>query len=697
MTQQPEEASESNLVDSKRNSRARRILILSLIILLLVLVSVFLTNLTGGLLSFFPVNLKPSSLAVPSSGQPENPLINIGDDNPQAGTNDNFVISEAPATLPFTGIASTFVGQGTPLAQVTSVDTSLFGQGALVLALEDGIYSHLFAYQPQTLPFTRLTSGERDDITPSISPDGTRLAFSSNRGGHWDLYILDLRSGGTIKITDTPEYDASPSWSPDGRWLAYESYVEGNGDGEGDLEIFIRDISVENPESQAPIRLTQQPGADFSPAWAPSGRQIAFVSHKSGNADIFLANLDQIDGRFSNISNQPDAPDTRPLWSPDGRYLAWASVVDGVQTVMVWDNTQSAYPPQPVGNGSWPVWSPTSNAIFTTLETPNHIYLTGYTLPENGLALSPVALKGAPLGMTWLPESISQSLPSSIVSAAQFSPTPDWQMALSPVEGLPGARYRVMPLNDVSAPYPYLHDQVDEAYQALRAGVIRKAGWDFLAILENAYVPLTTPLLPGMLDDWLYTGRAIAASTAPVNAGWLLMVREDFGPATYWRIYLRARFQDGTQGMPLRDLPWNLYARSSGDPKYYEQGGGYTKTTPSGYWVDFTRLAAHYGWGRVPALSSWRIAYSAARFNEYVLTSGLSWHSAMLEVYPPEAVATVTPIPPPTSTPTITPIPTRTPTPTQTIYISPTPTPTRTPRPTDSTRPTSTRAQKPER
>ena len=52
--------------------------------------------------------------------------------------------------------------------------------------------------------------------TPPCSPDGTRLAFASNRDGDWDLYWMDLATGEVTQLTDTPEYDAAPSWSPDG-------------------------------------------------------------------------------------------------------------------------------------------------------------------------------------------------------------------------------------------------------------------------------------------------------------------------------------------------------------------------------------------------------------------------------------------------------------------------------------------------
>jgi TolB protein len=228
----------------------------------------------------------------------------------------------------------------------------------------------------------------------------------------------------------------------------------------------------------------------------------------------------------------------------------------------------------------------------------------------------------------------------------------------------------------VDAPFPQIHDWVDESFNELRTFSTNALGWDFLASLENAYVPLTAPLPPGMVNDWLYTGRAIAINTQPISAGWLKVVREDFGHETYWRVYVRARFQDGTQGAPLAAQAWDLDARYLGDPIIYDEGGRLEQSPAEGYWIDFTELAQAYDWERVPALLTWRTFYQGARFNEFILPLGDDWRTAMLEIYPPEALISPSPITPvtPSATPTRTPTPTRTGTPTATPTVTQTPT-----------------------
>jgi TolB protein len=301
--------------------------------------------------------------------------------------------------------------------------------------------------------------------------------------------------------------------------------------------------------------------------------------------------------------------------------------------------------------------------------------------------LLPTPLPGHVRGLLWPQPELTKTLPAPLRAAAVETALPYEGAAVTPEEGVPGKRWYLVSLDEVEAPFPQLHALADQSFTALRKRVIAETGWDALASLENAYIPLTTALDPGLDHDWLYTGRAFAINSLMVNAGWMAVTREDVGAQTYWRLYLRAKDQDGSKGRPLETPPWDLNARYALDPTKYEAGGDYVPV-PGGYWVDFTSLAAAYGWQRLPALTNWRNYYSGARFSEFVLTGGLDWYSAMLELYPSEALLTPTAVLPPTSTPSRTPVPTRTPGPSPTASNTPLPP---TPRPPTSTPlPTST-------
>jgi TolB protein len=506
----------------------------------------------------------------------------------------------------------------------------------IVLALNEAGHSHLFAYQAMGTPFTRLTSGPWDDTHPALSPDGRWLAFVSNRSGPWDIYLLDLQNGEVSRLTDTQHFESSPSWSPDGNLIAYERYAQ-------DSEIIIQSVF----DDQTLINLSEHPAADYQPSWSPLGRQLAFISTRSGYADVWMADFDKSDAqRFSNLSQTPEKDESYPVWSPQGNSLAWAAAQASNHSIYAWDATAGS---RYIGSGNWPAWSPDSSTILTSLEDANQTQLTAYRSADGRLELPPIVLPGQLAGLTWNNQGLPSPLPQNLQQIGAEVQSLPW------LKSNPDNQANLTHLAGVQAPFPELYSPAADAFQALRTEVSSAAGWDFLGTLENAFVPLTAPLPPGLGEDWLYTGRAFAFDTLPMNAGWVVAVPEKFGHEIYWRIFIKARFQNGSLGKPMRQVPWNFNARFEGDPLLYEQGGQISGNVPAGFWVDFTELALAFGWQRIPALPTWQSAFYAARFNEFVMSINQSWGEAMLDLYPAELLTTPTPVHPPTLTPTRTP------------------------------------------
>jgi TolB protein len=580
----------------------------------------------------------------------------------------------APTPTPAPTSTATRTASPSPSATLTPTKTPTPLPGdktqTFILSMNDNGYQHLFAYAPSKLPLTRLTSGRWDDVSPAISADGTRVVFASNRNEYWDIYTLNLTDGQIARITDTPEFDGHPGWSPDGQWIIYETM---SGD---QLEIDL--VSIVNLGQV--ITLISDPALDQMPTWSPLGRQVAFVSNRSGDDEIWMADLDKPDeGRFVNVSRSSTSAESHPAWSPDGTRLAWVSRISGQPDgIYVWDSNRPDQPARLVGSGDDPRWSASGNEIATRVSAPNQDYLVAYSL-DGSLSL-PLTQVETLTGFDWHIEHVNP-LPLTFFKPALQTPTPLVPPQVQMVVNVPGQRASVVQLMDVEAPHPYLHDAVNEAFGALRQRVILEAGWDALASLENAYTPLTSSLDPGYGEDWLYTGRAIALNSLTLNAGWMVVMREDLEGQTYWRIYLRAVAQDGSQGEPLRTHPWELTSRYDLDPVAFEQGGEYAKVIPTGFWVDFTALAHKFGWQRLPALSDWRSYFKGTLFNEFILTGGLDWRAAMLQLYPPDIFVTPTIVIPPTKTPTITPTGYHYKTPTPTITNTPTMLPTFTPSP----------------
>lgn len=535
----------------------------------------------------------------------------------------------------------------TSSSNLSPAETEQFSDGLLVLSLADGYYKHLFVYHPTDLQLTRLTNHPWDDIHPAISPDGSRLAYASRRSGFWDIYIFNLNDGSSIRVTDSLTYDGNPTWSPDGQWLAYESYQTGN------LDIFLQSLA---DLSIPPLQLTDDLSPDFSPAWSPLGNEIAFSSLRSGEPEIWTAAVDQLENRFHNVSRSPDTYDSDPAWSPDGSQLSWTSNIDGSRKIALHSIQQAGAFPENIASGSAPLWSPDGGTIILQLAMPNSSEIAGLDTSTHQLTIPAIPMESEIFGMDWksggLGRLISAYLLTDSGARVSLQANDPASRATDPVTGRTG----LVALASVNAPHALLSDSVDESFSALRTEVARLTGWDVLANLENAYLPYTDPANASLVDDWLVTGLGFAINPLPMQAGWMVVQKEDFSGEVYWRLYIRARYQDGSQGIPLAVLAWDLDSRSSGSPQAYEAGGA-ANFIPEGYWVDMTELANRFGWQRLPAVSNWRTYYPGARFNHFAHTRGLDWETAMLELYPQELVHQPTRVPTLTSIPTVTSLP----------------------------------------
>ncbi|MBI2504748.1 MAG: PD40 domain-containing protein [Candidatus Latescibacteria bacterium] len=173
-----------------------------------------------------------------------------------------------------------------------------------------------------------LTNYPGVDYQPCWSPDGTQIAFTSERTGRGDIYVMNADGTGVTRLTSDSDLDGQPSWSPDGTKIAFMSTRDPNPpNGE---------IYVMNADGSGQTRLTNNPARDADPSWSPAGTEIAFMSStydgKDGNGAIYLMNADG--GGLKRLSNSVAGWVGEPSWSPDGTQIAFASdiFIDAINT-----------------------------------------------------------------------------------------------------------------------------------------------------------------------------------------------------------------------------------------------------------------------------------------------------------------------------------------------------------------------------
>ena len=168
-------------------------------------------------------------------------------------------------------------------------------------------------------------SPDRQNYLPAWSPDGTRLAFTSNRDGNPEIYVMNKDGSGLRRMTNSPNIDVSPTWSPTGNQLAWVSDRTGqpkiylmNADGTGqrllvgdpksDRPTWSRgkfneiayasqtgpgyDIKIYSFATGEAIKVTDGIGSNESPSFSPNGRHIAFTSTRNGKAQVFTVDRD---------------------------------------------------------------------------------------------------------------------------------------------------------------------------------------------------------------------------------------------------------------------------------------------------------------------------------------------------------------------------------------------------------------------
>src|SRR5437773_4644771 len=170
-------------------------------------------------------------------------------------------------TLP--GHAVTWTTSNTAVATVVGTHTGMDSTTAVIKGVGPG-----------TATIAATDEGQSGSAAITVVPPA--LAFTTNRDGNDEIYVVDATGTDVLDLTSNPANEDWPSWSPDGSKIAFHS------DRDGNCELYVM-----NADGTGPVNLTQNPAwDDVDPLWSPDGSKIAFTTTRDGNHEVYVMNAD---------------------------------------------------------------------------------------------------------------------------------------------------------------------------------------------------------------------------------------------------------------------------------------------------------------------------------------------------------------------------------------------------------------------
>ena len=236
-------------------------------------------------------------------------------------------------------------------------------------------------------PPEQLTTGAGDDVEPTVARGG-KVAFAV-RGINSDVWRMPVSpetgkpTGAPMALVATTREESRAAWSPDGSRIAF------NSDRLGEMNLWVRQVLGDDERE-----LTSGPGGDYQPSWAPDASTIAFFSARRGNADIWTVRL--ADGRLTQLTQDP-ATDINPFYSPDGRQIAFLSDRTGRGEVWVMnaDGTDQRQLTSSGASGHFLLWTRDGQSVVYRGEAGGQLHIYRVSVADKVVTRLPDVSSGA--------------------------------------------------------------------------------------------------------------------------------------------------------------------------------------------------------------------------------------------------------------------------------------------------------------
>jgi Tol biopolymer transport system component len=295
--------------------------------------------------------------------------------------------------LMMVGVSFGLLLAGAPAATASTAEKIVFQSSG------DNNQFDIFIMNPDGTGRTNLTNHPASDEDPSLSPDGTKIVFMSNRDGNYEIFTMNIDGTNQTQLTNNGWVNKDPSFSPDGTKIVFTFTLDNN-----------PDIYIMNSNGTNLTRLTTFAFNDEDPSFSPDGTKIVFTSSRGGAFQIYIMNV-------NGLNQTPLTPfgndDENPSFSPDGtKIVFWSSRISGTGIYIMNSNGTNITPLTTLPNDTYPSFSPDGTKIAFASRRDGNFEI--YTMNPDGTNQTRVTYNSVPDYEPWWGVSVIDTTPPVI-------------------------------------------------------------------------------------------------------------------------------------------------------------------------------------------------------------------------------------------------------------------------------------------